>query len=290
MLRMVAQRYFGIEVPDATDKVMFGISLPNGSIVHRVACQIHFMCGSVSGGGNQFPVNEATLIGVEGYVLPVFDPDSSAPLNTLWDQLVPKDSDTDLIDLDTVAVDTTAFFEPGEAALANLLDIGVRPRKVFGQKRLLTAMNSSIQTMQKIATPADPGVWTPGGSMRITLRRPIRVSQPSVLVYAFGAPLLDDTSTTAATAIITEKQWPQLKYMEDTLSRAILHQLGVFEAGAETPWEEASALLRTHLNPDVLEDVAGQFLTAGEWSVYGMASIDHSVTGALKLGTIQTGR
>lgn len=289
MLRMEARRYFGIEVDDATDKVMFGISLPSGSIVHSVNAEIHFMCGSVAGGGNQFPINEGTLVSVEGYVLPIHDPDAGISYDLTWDRLVPKDTDVESIDLDTGSADTTSFFEPGEAALANLLEIGVRPKKVFGQYRMLTAMNSSMQTAQKIATPADAGVYTPGGSMRINLRRPMRVREMSILAFAFGAPLLDDVSSTVPT-MVSEKQWPQLKYMEDTLSRAILHQLGVFEAGAETPWEEASGLLRAHLNPDVYESASGTFLTAGEWTVFGQASIVHSVTGALKLGTISTGR
>lgn len=289
MLRMIAQRYWGIEVDDGTDEVMFGINLPVGSIVHSVNAELHFMCGSISGGSNQFPLNTATMIAVEGYVIPVHDPDTLIGMNVLWDRYVPKDTDTDVIDLDTAASDGTSFFEPGEVALANLYDIGVRPKKVFGQKRLLTPMNASIHTHQAIATPADPGKWTPGGSMRISLRKPFRVRQPSILAYAFGSPLLDDTATTSP-AMLAEAQWPQLKYMEDTLKRALLHQMGVFEAGAETPWEEASALLRFHLNPDVLEDVTGQFILSGEWSVYGMATINHSVTGTLELGTVRAGR
>ncbi len=117
----------------------------------------------------------------------------------------------------------------------------------------------------------------------------MRVSQPSILAFAVGVPLLDDTTGSNET-ILSEAQWSQVKYMEHTLERALLHQLGVVEAGAETPWEEASALLRKHLNPDIHESAAGQFFTQGEYSVYGEASIVHRVTGRMGISNITTGR
>ncbi len=289
MLRMRARRFFGIEVDDATDKVLFGLSLPSGSIVDRIKINLHFICGSVSGGGNQFDLNEAGMIAFAGYMLPVHDLDESSTVDGLWDRFVPKDTDVDVVDLDTVAQDTTSFFEPGELAMANIFEIGQRPQKWFQHSRILTAVNASIHTLQVISTPADAGKFTPGGSLSVRTRRPMRVSQPSVLTFGVGVPLLDDTSSAAPT-VVTEKQWPQLKYMENTLERAILHQMGVVEAGAETPWEEASALLRIHLNPDVYESVATQWILQGEYSVYGEATIDHRVTGRLAVGNVSTGR
>jgi len=290
MLSMTARRWFGIEVDDGTDEVMFGISLPSETIVDDVRVKLDFISGSVAGGGNQFPIITAGAIAVEGYVLPVFDPDTSTPnFDVLWDQLVPKDTDVDVIDLDTVAQDATSFFEPGEMAMANIFDIGNQPKRIFHHHRLVTAVNSSVHTLQAIATPADPGKYTPGGSLQIHLNKPMRVSQPSVLVFAFGVPFMTDTSASGPGAL-GEAEWAQVKYMEHTLERAMLHQLGVFEAGAETPWEEASALLRKHLNPDILENVANQFHTQGEYAVFGEASIRHRVVGELKIGNISTGR
>jgi len=289
MLSMTARRWFGIEVDDAGDKVMFGMSLPSGTIVDDIRCKLSFMCGSVAGGGNQFPINTAGAIAVEGYVLPVFDPDSGTSLDALWNQFVPKDTDVEAIDLDTVAQDSTAFFEPGEMAMANVFDIGVRPKKLYHHHRLVTAMNSSVHTLQAIATPADPGKYTPGGTLEIRLNKSFRVKQPSVIAFAFGVPLMDDT-TNSGPVILSEKQWSSVKYMEHTLERAMLHQMGQFEPGAETPWEEASATLRAHLNPDVLESTAAMFHTPGEYTVYGEASIRHRVVGRIKVGSISTGR
>lgn len=286
---MIARRTFALEVNDGEDEVMFGVALPNGSIVTDVRIKGAYVCGTVGSGPNQFPITSATMVAMEGYVLPVLDPDAALTWDGLWDRLVPKDSDTETIDLATGAADTTSFFEPGEIAMANLLDVGLRPKRVYHMHKLLTAVQDSVHTHQVISTPADAGRWTPGGSYQVRINRPMRVSQPSGLVFAFGVPFMDDTTAVDQPSLL-EVEWGQVKYMEHTLERALLHQFGVFEVGAETPWEEASALLRKHLNPDVFEDTTGQFLTPGEFQVYGEASITHLVTGRLSIGTVSTGR
>ncbi len=268
---------------------MFGISLPNGTIVSDVRAKISFISGAVGGGPNQFPITSAGFIAVEGYVIPVDDPDSGGTYNALWDRYVPKDTDVDTLDLDTTGLDVTSFMEPGEIAMANIMDIGLRPKRVYHHHRMLTAMNGgSVHTHQAIATPADSGRYTPGGSLNFQLTRPIRVSQPSVLVFAFGVPLMDDTTTSTAAQLL-EAEWAQVKYMENTLERAILHQFGVFEAGAETPWEEATDLLQTHLEPDVTEEDAGNWVSE-QYNVYSDVKIDHSVTGRLSVKMLSTGR
>lgn len=287
MLRMVARRMFITEVADGQDNVLFAVSLPSGSVVHGVRARVNYVCASKSSGANEFGMDESGAISMEGYVLPILDPDASDNPQTLWDQLVPKDTDVDVIDLDTVAADTTAFWEPGEIALAEMFDIGLQPKRLFHHHRVLSVANGSVMTGQDNQTPFERK-WTPGGSITVNLRRKFRVRQPSVLVFAGGVPLIDDTSSTYP-LLATEAQWPQLKYMRNTLERAILHQMGVFEVGAETPWEEASALLRQHLNPDVFEATGGMWFTQGEYIFAGEASVDHSVTGDLHIGKVDAG-
>lgn len=80
-----------------------------------------------------------------------------------------------------------------------------------------------------------------------------------------------------------------MKYIGHVLERALLHLFGVTEMGAETPWEEATALLKKHLEPDVFEDVGGKF-GSDSWRVYSMAMFDHSVEGRLADVTVTTGR
>ncbi len=152
--------------------------------------------------------------------------------------------------------------------------------------KIAVATRDAVWTGQKIAVAADDPLWTPGGSFNIGLRRPIRVSRPSVLVYAMGLPTMDDTTTTVPTTS-SETQIPLIKYMEDTLVDALKDQM---QGLSGNPWDNASGTLRQHLNPDVFEQTAGAFTIPGQLAVFGEAWIDHSVVGTLKLGRVTTGR
>ena len=60
----------------------------------------------------------------------------------------------------------------------------------------------------------------------------------------------------------------------------MLHLLGVTEAGAETPWVEAAALLRKHLDPDIFETTGATFISK-TWRAAGELKFDHEVEGTL---------
>ncbi len=278
-----------MECNDGEDLVLFAVALPTGSILDDVRIKLQFMCGTQGTGANMFDIVDTGAIAFEAYILPVLDPDAATAVNTVWDNLVAKDTDTDVLDLDTGAADATAFWEPGEMAMDRISDVGLRPRQLMHHHRLLTAGNRQVVWAGQDNQTAFLVEMVLGGQYNVSMRPRARVSQPSVLAVAVGVPLLDDTLATAPTSL-AEAEWSQVQYMKHTLERAILHQLGVFETGAETPWEEASALLRKHLNPDVYEQVANMFVLQGEYSITGEASISHRVPGELSLQSVATGR
>ena len=275
MLRMFARRRSHVLVPAAQDRVLFGLSLPPGSRINNIRASIHVM------GDTVLAANRAMMYAVEGYILPVLDPDSGASLDTIWDQLVPKDDDVDTIDLDTGAVDGQPFFEPGESSMAEVLDVGLQPEKVFSAHRLITFANGGLRQ-------EEAGVLEFAASdvMEVRVRKNYAISQPSALVFALASPMLDDTTATVE-AIAAEAEWNRLQFMETVLEQALIKFMGLVEAGAETPWEEAAALLRKHLEPDPYEETAGAW-AAETWNVFTNAVIDHSVEGTmgkLQLGT-----
>lgn len=280
MLRLIARRMGYISVNAGSDKVLFGITLPSDSVVHSLRAKIQLVANTDVLRG------VATMNALEGWVLPLLDPDAGAALNTIWDQLVPKDSDVLTLDLDTGAVDTSPFFEPGEVELSAMFDVGLRPRRVYHRHRLHT-LNGAIFSYQD--NQASFLVkYTAGDRFEVNLKQNIRVSQPSVLVFAVASPQMDDTDASAPNAL-SEAELPQVKYFGDMLKRAMLDVLGVVEAGAETPWEEASALMVKHLDPDVYEETAGA-IEAMTWNCWFEVTIDHSVEGTLNIGTVSTGR
>lgn len=287
MLRMFARRTFITRISTNTDKILFGLSLPSGSIVNDIKVRVSLVMEDLAGVVN-LALAQVVAYACEGWLLPVLDPDSAANYDTLWDNLVPKDSDVETLDLDTGAVDTSSMYEPGEIDLSALFDVGLQPERIYHRHRICTSARNSLLTFQDAVTPFSP-LWIAGDSFDIHLKKRYRVNQPTVLVFGVGLPLGDDTSATSPT-ILTEGQWPQVKYFRHVLERALLHTLGVIEAGAETPWEEATALIKTHLDPDVYETEDGAFAILVDWTAAGEAIIDHSVEGEMGIASVSTGR
>ena len=55
--------------------------------------------------------------------------------------------------------------------------------------------------------------------------------------------------------------------------------------GAETPWEEASAVLRKHLAPDMVEEDSGAYLAAS-YKTFADMQFEHSVPGVMDFGVV----
>ncbi len=166
--------------------------------------------------------------------------------------------------------------------------MGLQPVRLFHDHSYITLANGALIVWQDNQTPFVLKYW-PGGNMPYRFRRNLRITQPSVLVMGVASPNLDSKTSTEPT-VLTEAELPQVKYMGDVLKRALMNVLGLTEAGAETPWVEASVLLRKQLDPALFEASALGTLATVAWNVTGEAEIDMSVVGELELGSVDTGR
>ena len=84
-VHMVAQRYSKVAVGPGTDKVIFGMSLPRGTIINQVNANV-----SIWSTGRA-DAKDVYSYGAEIWILPVLDPDAAATYDLLFDQLVPKE-------------------------------------------------------------------------------------------------------------------------------------------------------------------------------------------------------
>ncbi len=284
MLRMFARRMFGVRVAGSTDRVLAGISLPSDSVIHDIKIKGHI---GMAANGSEFTATQVLMYALEAWILPVFDPDAGDDLNTIWDTLVPKDSDVQTLDLDTGTVDSTPFYEPGEADWSAIMDVGFRPQRLYHSHRMLHMGNTTGMRFVDSQTPFETK-WQPGANFQHHDRKRYRVRQPSVLVLGAASPDMDDTAATEPAAA-GEQDWARTKYMGDTLHQALMDVLGITEAGAETPWEEAADLVQSHLDPDVFESDAGLFIGAA-LAFHGEMNIDHSVVGEIPKAMLTTGR
>ena len=271
-------------VSAGTDKVLAGISLPRDTVVHNIKATISI---GPQAGAQGVPLDRVLPYAVEAWVLPIYDPDQTTSMDNVWDLNVPKDSDSDTLDLDTSNADATPFWEPGELDLEAVFDIGQRPERMFHRHRLMTVARNAIAVYQDNQTPFD--VLTQlGDAFDIHINKKFKVHEPSVFLIGCAVPAGDDTTSTLE-AILGEPEWGQVQYMSHMLERAMLNSLGVTEAGAETPYVEATGLLKKHLDPDVLESVAGT-LGSQTLQAVGEMMVDHSVVGEFGRQQITTGR
>lgn len=277
MLRMFARRLSQHLIANGTDRVTVGINLPSASVVHDIAVEMHVI------GEGQFDHDLASMYSVGVWVIPITDPDAVVTHDTLLNQFVPKDSDSDVIDLDTVATDGAPFFEPGEPNLANLLDVGVQPRQLYRREKLMSVVSNAALRFPDSQTPFG-NLYTPGDFFKIRLRRAVRVSQPSVILIGFASPAMDDNTTTVEAAPL-EAEWPRMKYMRETLKQAMVTMFGLQETGGDQLYDTAITLLKKWLLPDFFEETASD-LAATTYNVFTRAMFDFSVVGEVDVKSV----
>ncbi len=279
-IALKGERFSQVLTSSAGDNVMFGISLPAESVLKNITARIDIVGTSPS-----LERHEATAYAVAGYVLGLEDPDSPVPFDSIWDRFVPKYKRIDVIDLDTGSLDSTPFWEPGEAAFEEVFDMGDMPTRLFMRRKMLNFSNPGSSGFRFVdqATPFEPQ-WYPSDSFNIQVNKPIRVGKPSIILFAIAAPALDAT-TVSEDGHLLESEWGQIQWVEATLERALIDQLGVKEGGAETPWEESSDLLRKHLAPDIYEQTPDSYVLE-TYNVYSSVQFEHTVPGVMSFDTV----
>lgn len=279
MQRLIARRTSLTAVAAGADAVLFGMSIPKNSVINRIGAQIALQAQVIS------TMNFVHMYAVEGWILPVLDPDTPASYETIFDQLVPKDTDTTTFDLDTGTADATPFFEPGELDLSQLFDVGLKGKRIYQRRKVVSWGLRPAGYRQDNQTPFAEE-WWPVDNFVLNVSRRYRVLQPSILVFSVASPSLDDKTTSHANTV-AENEWFQLQFLTDTMKRAIIDTFDLTEAGAETPYAEAIAMVQTTLEPNIVEISGAQDYTGIQWDCLADAVIDMAVEGELKLGTMR---
>lgn len=276
--QMFARRRAQVSVGSNTDSVLVGISLPGECRINNININVHLEAGS-------YAVNTACYYAIEGWILPVPDPEQAIPFDTLWDTLVPKDTDVQTLDLDTEQLDATPFNEPGEVDWSAITNVGLRPERIYERHRFLTF--GSVPTGMTIDS-ANTVLYRPTDTFRIKIGKRYAVANPSVVLFAISSPLLNDVTATKESSL-AENEWHRVKYVDHILEQGMSQLLGLVETGAETPWIDAVTLLQKHLEPDVYEEDSGSFQTGNMFAVAD-AIFDHSVPGRMAKTAISSGR
>ncbi len=282
MTKLKAHRMFALIGGTASNVVLAGMWIPAKSTITRVRGYVVYESQTIL-------TPQTVFMGsLEGYILPVTDPDSVGDMDALWNAQVPKDSTAEVLDLDAGSADSSPFWEPGAQRWEHVFDVGAQPTRVHASHFLCGIGHNSIVANRDPDTPF-AYEFLGGKMVTVNLRGGFYVDRPSLLVFASGSPATTATSITQAKEAIQENEWGQLQFIDHVMERAMLDLLGIKETGAETPWEEATNLLKKHLDPLVLEPLAGTF-EAVAWMTYGEFDFDVSVQGTMPSRSVDLGR
>lgn len=279
---MVANRIFGVQATAGTDDVVAGLWIPAGSMFKGVSGYVVFEAAVERG------LNQVAMGAVAAYILPAQDPDATLTMDGIWNRLVPKETSAEVLDLDTATAITAPFWEPGAQAWENVFHVGLEPRRLM-QSHFLSSMGHNAIAVNRDPESSFDYEYIGGKTVPVRAIGPMFVEQPSLVAVGVSSPDTLLTSATAALATIQEADWAQLQYIDEVLERAYLHLLGLVETGAETPFEEATDLLKRHLDPLILE-VSGGIFQPTTWNLVGEMRFQIEVQGRLPLGqTINLG-
>ncbi len=263
-----------VVVAPGADTVFGGVLLPSESSLNNVWGEIHIV-GLVA---NQF--DQAAVYGAGGYVLLVEDPNATNAFQTIWDTMVPKDADfsAGALDLDAESANTAPEFEPGEPNINRLMDLQVNDEKnrFFKRRKMLSFANRPAG----FNASDTPDSYIPSDVFQVRSRKNIFADYHSAAVMALSSPAMDDVTTTVWASPADSVHWMQIKYLDVTLEQAFMQLAGLVETGAETPWEDAAAILEDLLEPTVVEVTAGDF-AANSWNVFANLTFDVSVPGLI---------
>lgn len=204
-------------------------------------------------------VKSACFYGLHAYVLPILAPDATITPDAIWDNQVPKDKPLDggaagvsALDMDLDTADPTPAFEIGEPSVEAMIGLGDAPDLVFSRTRMLTFMDPGAKGFDLAAL-----TYTPTDQFKLGITHPVRVDIASICIFGFSSP---QTTTTATAYFVpdTDAEWATLHYLEWALMQSFIHLIGLFEAGAETPYVDAATLVALIIE-NTFEQTGGAF-------------------------------
>lgn len=262
VVRQIRQAVVGVN----TDRVLHSMWIPAGGkflgATINVHCMVHDVNKSVGG-----------MYGANAFQVPVDDPDATIIAEVLWDRQVPKDIEEapGAFDLDTGTALADPEFAIGEVDIAGIFDYGPREMPGARRRKLITFANS-----RSAYEGSTVDTYSMLDTYSVTLGEQERVDAPHAVLYGFSSPSWDETQTLWTSP--AEDQWINLMFPRWTMEQALVELLGQVETGAESPFEDASAFLLNHIEPDAVLETTGS-LVAQPWTVFSQATMVMDVPG-----------
>ena len=251
-MRIIRRTIGAQTVTSGIDRVIGNAPLPKGGKVLSVHGELHVI------GEESMPVDEFSAYGFSAHVVPIVDPETSIGLGALWDDVVVKALDptttaaTSVLDMDWATDDTSPEIEPGELDVDDLLNM------TQGQKELIAPRLEWIswaKSRQGGWVAATPDTYVGSDYKTFSSKRKITAEVPSMALIGFSSPSLDDRMIQSADVTMgSAAEWYMAQNMNETLRDMGKMQAGLTEAGAESPYAEASSLIADLVAPSMLDE------------------------------------
>lgn len=270
------RRYSGIDLQTGTDRVILGWPLPGGCRVDQItlAVRMHTQT-SVS-------ILSAWMYAVDGYITRL-DDDAGEPLDTIWDNRIPK-ADSDLaFELADVAV-VAPFFEPGEEVSEAITEVMVgAPEKFFERRRMLTSADN-------IVTFDGVSVYWGFDTFSSTVSKKYFVESNSAILLAIAAPDMgSDVSNVELLPTGAAIEWVMLKYIDMIVEDMFIWILGLGTPGSGTvPYDDAETFLEGTLSRFNMVDGSSMFNPEDLW-VHGQGNAQIWVPGRVPTAVLHSG-
>lgn len=231
--------------------------------------------------------NQAQVMTADCYVMRVPDPDD-APTdpNTLWDEMVPKAKDyTGVIEMDTESTAlATPTRQPGDGMNLDTLFNGYEPLRIFERTTLIHALSPGC-------VPVSSTQYKPMLHLKGQIKRRVRVKEPSVVLFAVGAPDFNGSSYNAFTGGTNDRQewiprdaaeWMVLQELElayDQFKLKMMGYQGYSTIPSTTEFDPVTAIedLMRRTIEQIYEATAGRFLDQ-TWEAIGQTT--YQITGS----------
>lgn len=284
--RIFRNSMWAANVGGNTDSVLMDCPVPAECTQHNVWGELHV----VNQEADPADWDEASLYALEGWVIPVPDPDTALDLQTLWDRFVPKDADvaSGAFDLDPATAVVGSFYELGEPNLDALMDMSNlrSEHQWYSMKKMLSWANNRVGLVA-----GTPDTSIVADVHKVRSRKSIHAEYMSWSLLAMASPTAGDVDASRST-YASEALWMQTKYMDVVLEQAWMELVGLTETGAETPWTDAALAVQDLVEPEpvfVTGANTAQF-SPRSYHAYCHSTFELEVPGRRQVAVISGGR
>ena len=254
-MRVISRTVAALTMGAGGDRVVAWAPLPEGAAVLGVQGELHVV-GEESIGTSLF-----SGYGFAGQVVPVDDATVALDVQNLWDEAVTKAIDpssaagTSTVDMDWDTGDSDPQIEPGEMDVSDLLGLGIREKELIAPRM---EWISWAKSRQGGFISGSPDVFHPSDYKTFRSARTIRADVPSMALLGVSNPSLDETQTQVV-SLGTVAEWAVLGNLRLAMEQMLIGQIGLTEAGAESPHADIGQFISELAAPDMLTETTSLF-------------------------------